>query len=231
VTLKTELPAALRRLHHENIAPVDLAQSAIGPGMAIFSRFAKVIEPDGSAMSVRSALGLINAALDQIVAEQEGEFDPDTRWAITWFEQHGMGEGRFGDAETLSKAKDTAVGGLERAGIIKSGGGRVRLLRREELADGWSPATDRRPTVWEAAQHMVRALDREGEAGAGDLSSRIGGYGELARDLAYRLYLICERKAWADEALAYNQLVVAWPEIERFAHAARSGERQQTLSL
>jgi putative DNA methylase len=199
--------------------------------MAVYSRYAKVIEPDGSAMTVRSALGLINAALDQIIAEQEGEFDPDTRWAIIWFEQHGMGEGRFGDAETLSKAKDTAVAGLERAGIITSGGGRVRLLRREELPDEWNPATDRRPTAWEGTQHLIRSLDRDGESGAGALVARIGGYGELARDLAYRLYLICERKGWADEALAYNQLVVAWPEIERLAHAARTGQQQQNLNL
>lgn len=230
-TLREELRGALRQLQKESIAPVDLAQSAIGPGMAVFSRFAKVIEPDGSPMSVRSALALINASLDQIVAEQEGEFDSDTRWAITWFEQHGLGEGRFGDAETLSKAKDTAVGGLERAGIIRSGGGKVRLLRRDELADEWDPATDRRPTAWEATQHLVRALDREGETRAGHFAAQIGGYAELARNLAYRLYLICERKGWSEDALAYNQLVMAWPDIERSAYAARTGQRQENLDL
>jgi putative DNA methylase len=229
--LRRELPEALRTLQHGNIAPVDLAQSSIGPGMAIYSRHAKVLEPDGSAMRIRTALGLINQVLDQILAEQEGEFDPDTRWAITWFEQHGMSEGRFGDAETLSKAKDTAVAGLERAGIIRSGGGKVRLLRRDELGKGWNPATDRRPTVWEATQHLARALEGEGEAGAAQLAARIGGYADLARDLAYRLYLICDRMSWADEAFAYNQLVVAWPEVDRLAQAARSGARQQTLSI
>lgn len=230
-TLHGELGDALRQLQKESIAPVDLAQSAIGPGMAVFSRFAKVIEPDGSAMTVRSALGQINSVLDQILAEQEGEFDSDTRWAITWFEQYAMNEGVYGVAETLSKARDTSVSGLERAGIIKSGGGKVRLLRREELPDEWNPATDRRPTVWEATQHLVRALEREGETGAGQLAARIGGYAELARDLAYRLYLICDRKSRAEEALSYNQLVVAWPEIERLANAARGNERQQTMHL
>jgi len=230
-SLKAELPGALRRLQQENIAPVDLAQSSIGPGMAVFSRYAKVIEPDGSTMSVRSALGLINSALDQIVAEQEGEFDSDTRWAITWFEQHAMRDGSAGDAITLTTARDTSLEGLERAGIVRSGGGKVRLLRREELPDQWDPAMDRRPTVWEATQHLARTLQQGGEARAGELASRIGGYAELARDLAYRLYLICDRKAWADEATAYNDLVVAWPEIERLAKAASTGQEQQNLNL
>jgi putative DNA methylase len=221
----------MRRLQQESIAPVDLAQAAIGPGMAVFSQYAKVIEPDGSAMTVRSALGLINSALDQIVAEQEAEFDPDTRWAITWFDQHGMQEGPFDHAETLSKAKNISVSGLRQAGIIGSGGGKVRLLPREELPAGWNPATDRRPTVWEAAQHLVRILEGEGETAAGEFVAQAGGYAELARDLAYRLFLICERKGWAEEALAYNALVVAWPEIERLAQVARTAQQQPNLNL
>jgi putative DNA methylase len=229
--LTSGLPTALRRLQQESIAPVDLAQAAIGPGMAVFSQYAKVIEPDGSAMTVRSALGLINSALDQIVAEQEAAFDPDTRWAITWFDQHGMQEGPFDHAETLSKAKNISVSGLRQAGIIGSGGGKVRLLPREELPAGWNPATDRRPTVWEAAQHLVRILEREGETAAGEFVAQAGGYAELARDLAYRLFLVCERKGWAEEALAYNALVVAWPEIERLAQVARTGQQQQNLKL
>ena len=117
---RQELPGSLRNLQHGNIAPVDLAQAAIGPGMAVFTRYAKVIESDGSAMSVRTALGIINQVLDEVLAEQEGEFDADTRWALAWFEQFGMNEGPFGVAETLSKAKNTAINGLVEAGIVKA---------------------------------------------------------------------------------------------------------------
>jgi len=219
--LKAELPKALTNLQHGNIAPVDLAQASIGPGMAVFTRYSKVMESDGSPMSVRTALGLINQMLDEVLAEQEGEFDPDTRWAIAWFEQFGMEEGQFGVAETLSKAKDTAVGGLVEAGILEAGAGKVRLLKREELLEDWDPAKDKRFTLWEAAQYLIRALDREGEQGAAALLRKLGGgHGETARDLAYRLYNICERKGWAQEALAYNSLVIAWSEITRLAHAA-----------
>ena len=144
--LRHELPEALRNLQRGNIAPVDLAQAAIGPGMAVFTRYAKVIESDGSAMTVRTALGIINQSLDEVLAEQEGEFDGDTRWALAWFEQFGMEEGPFGDAETLSKAKNTAVNGLVEAGIIIARAGKVRLLRRDELPADWNPATDKRLT-------------------------------------------------------------------------------------
>src|SRR5205085_9231827 len=131
--LKRELPRALRDLQHGNIAPVDLAQAAIGPGMAVFSRYSKVLESDGTPMRVRTALQLINQALDEVLAEQEGEYDADTRWAIAWYEQYAHEPGPYGVAETLSKAKNTAVGGLEAAGILTSAGGKVRLLRRGEL--------------------------------------------------------------------------------------------------
>jgi putative DNA methylase len=219
--LRQELPDALRNLQHGNIAPVDLAQAAIGPGMAVFTRFAKVMETDGSAMSVRTALGLINSALDEVLAEQEGEFDADTRWALAWFEQHGMDEGPFGVAETLSKAKNTAVNALEEAGIVKARAGKVRLLKRVEMDDDWQPAADGQLTVWETTQHLIRALDKEGESGAAALIRKLGGTAEVARDLAYRLYTICERKKWAEEALAYNGLVIAWPELAKLALAER----------
>src|SRR5581483_7739496 len=143
-TLKRELPDALKHLQRGSIAPVDLAQAAIGPGMAVFTRFSKVMEADGSSMKVRQALALINQTLDEVLAEQEGEFDTDTRWAVAWFEQFGMEEGAFGMAETLSKAKNTAVNGLEEAGIIRARSGKVRLLKREELSAGWDPTTDKR---------------------------------------------------------------------------------------
>jgi putative DNA methylase len=230
--LRSELPRALNRLQHGNIAPVDLAQAAIGPGMAVFSRYAKVLEADGSAMTVRSALALINQALDEILAEQEGDFDPDTRFAVTWFEQRGMTEGPFGEAEVLAKAKNTSPRGLEAAGVLVSRGGKVRLLGREELSDDWDPAVDRRPTVWEATQHLARRLDSGGEDSAAQLLRRLGGdYGERARELAYRLYTTSERKGWVGEALAYNALVVAWPEIARRVAGTPEAEAQQALDI
>jgi putative DNA methylase len=220
--LRQELPDALRNLQHGNIAPVDLAQAAIGPGMAVFTRYAKVIETDGSPMTVRTALGLINQALDEVLAEQEGEFDGDTRWALAWFEQFGTDEGPFGVAETLSKAKNTAVNGLVEAGVITARGGKVRLVPRTDLPADWDPAADRRLTVWEATQHLIRTLEGQGESAAAALLHRLGGVAETCRDLAYRLYTVCERKKWADEALAYNGLVIAWPELTKLALAERS---------
>ncbi len=208
--LTRELPDALRTLQAGNIAPVDLAQAAIGPGMAIFSRYAKVIEADGSSMSVRTALVLINQVLDEVLAEHEDEFDADTRWAVAWFEQYGVEAGDFGVAETLSKAKNTSVQGLVDAGVVKSRSGTVQLLSREELPADWDPIADQRLTEWEATHYLIRALDLHGERGASDMLRTLGSdYGEKARALAYRLYNICERKKWASEATAYNSLVIA----------------------
>jgi putative DNA methylase len=220
--LRSELPNALKSLQHGNIAPVDLAQAAIGPGMAVFTRFARVMESDGSRMSVRTALGIINQVLDEVLAEQEGEFDADTRWALAWFEQFGMAEEAFGMAETLSRAKNTAVNGLVEAGIVKAKGGKVKLVSRAELPDGWDPETDKRLTVWESTQHLIRTLETKGESAAASLLNKLGGMGDTARDLAYRLYSSCERKKWADEALAYNSLVIAWPELSKLALAERT---------
>ena len=231
-TLKSELPDALKKLQHGNIAPVDLAQASIGPGMSVFTRYSRVVETDGSPMTVRTALTLINQALDEVVAEQEGEFDADTRWAIAWFEQFGVLPGEYGVAETLSKAKDTSVDGMVRAGIVEANAGKVRLLGRGELPEGWDPATDERLTVWEMTQHLISRLD-EGEALAAALARRLGGSAEIARDLAYRLYLICERKKWSQEGQAYNGLVVAWPQIQRLAAAepAASGSSQTSFEV
>jgi putative DNA methylase len=220
--LRAELPEALRNLQRGNIAPVDLAQAAIGPGMAVFTRYVKVVESDGSPMRVRTALQFINQALDEVLAEQEGEFDAGTRWALAWFDQYGMDEGPYGVAETLSKAKNTAVGALADAGLVTARGGKVRLVKRDELPDGWDPAADNRLTIWEATQHLIRALDKEGESGASALLRKLGGTAEVARDLAYRLYTVCERKKRADEALAYNGLVIAWPELTKLAQSVAS---------
>ena len=157
--------------------------------MAIYSRYAKVMESDGSRMLVRTALQLINQALDQVLTEQEGEFDADTRWAITWFEQHGHEDGPYGVAETLSKAKSVSVRGLDEPGIIKARGSKVRLLRRDELPDDWDPMTDRRLAIWEATQHLIRTLEQKGESAAAALLEKLGGsLADTARDLAYRLY-------------------------------------------
>jgi putative DNA methylase len=225
--LKRELPGALRHLQQGNIAPVDFAQAAIGPGMAIYSRYSYILESTGKSLTVRAALGLINQTLNEVLSEQEDEFDADTRWALAWFDQHCMDEGSFGVAETLSKAKNTSVTGLVDAGILKSKSGKVRLLGREELDEEWAPASDKRISVWEVTQYLIRALDESGEAGAADLLRNIGDLGDLARDLAYRLYSICERKKWAQEAIAYNSLVVAWPEIVRLASAGSRPTEQR----
>jgi putative DNA methylase len=216
--LHAELPKALRELQQGNIAPVDLAQAAIGPGMAVFSRYAKVVEPTGDAVPVRSALTLINQVLDEVLAEQEGEFDGDTRFAIKWFEQYGFDEAGYDPAEGLARATNVSVKGLEEAGILVARAGRVRLLRRAELAADWDPTTDERMPVWEVTQQLVKALwDNGSESGAADLVRRLGGLGESARDLAYRLYAICERRGWAEDALGFNALVTSWPEILRRA--------------
>ena len=225
--LRRDLPEALKNLQHGNIAPVDLAQAAIGPGMAVFTRYSKVVESDGKPMTVRTALGIINQVLDEVLSEQEGDFDPDTRWALAWFEQYGTNEGPYGVAETLSKAKNTAIKGLEEAGIVEAGKGKVQLLGRTDLHADWNPATDKRLTVWETTQHLIRTLETKGESEAAALLNKLGGIGEIARELAYRLYSICERKKWANEALAYNGLVIAWPELSKLALSQRN--RQPTI--
>ena len=227
--LKKELPAALVALQQGNIAPVDLAQAAIGPGMAVFSRYSKVVESSGKPMTVRTALGLINQILGDVLDEPGEDYDADTRWAVPWFKLHGFEEGDFGEAETFSKAKVTSINGLVEAGIVASGGGKVRLLRREELQEDWNPATDKRLTVWEATQHLIHALlTDQGESGAAQLLRKMpGSVGETARELAYRLHKISESNGWSAEAQAYNALVMAWPELLKLAQ--EQPKREQGL--
>ena len=227
--LKAELPVALRHLQAGNIAPVDLAQAAIGPGMGVYTRYSRVLDAEGKPVSVRDALALINATLDEALAEQEGDFDADSRWALAWFEQNGFTEGEYGVAETLSKAKNTSVAGLAEAHIIDSRRGKVRLLKAEELPPAWDPATDPRLTAWEVVHHLIRALGAGGEAAAADLVAKLGARAETARELAYRLYTLCERKKRAAEALAYNGLVQSWPEIARLAREAPSQTAEPLL--
>lgn len=215
--LKTELPAALAHLQAGNIAPVDLAQAAIGPGMAVYTRYAKVLDAEGKPLSVRDALALINQTLDEALAEQEGDFDADSRWAITWFEQCGFSESDYGVAEQLSKSKNTSVNGLVEAGIIESGRGNVRLLKPDELPADWNPETDKRLTNWEMVHHLIRALQAGGEGAAAKIVAKLGSKAETARELCYRLYTLCERKKRTADALAYNGLVQSWPEITRLA--------------
>ncbi len=216
-TLKEELPRALAHLQAGNIAPVDLAQAAIGPGMAVYTRYAKVLDAEGQPLTVRAALALINQTLDEALAEQEGDFDADTRWALTWFDQTGFAEGDYGVAEQLSKSKNTAVEGLVEAKILVSKGGKVRLLKPAELPADWDPRADARLTVWEMVHQLIRVLEASGEAATATLVAQLGSKAETARELCYRLYTLCERKKRATEAMAYNGLVQSWPEITRLA--------------
>lgn len=206
--LRRELPTALRTLQQGHIAPVDLQQAAIGPGMAVFSRFAKVLESDGEPMRVRTALGLINQVLDEVLSEQEGDFDAETRWALTWFEQNGFEESEYGQAEVLATAKAVSVQAMEEHGLIRSRAGKVRLLRRDELPEEWTPT--QRVTIWEATQRLIRTLEEKDEAAVAGLRQQLGPVAETARELGYRLYTLCERKGWAQEAGVYNSLVMSW---------------------
>ena len=212
--LRRELPEAVARLRAENIAPVDLAQAAIGPGMAIFTRYSPVLEADDTPMTVRLALALINAELDEILVSQDADYDPWTRFAITWFETRGMQPGPYGAAETIATARGVSVQGVVDAGIFEAKGGQARLLRREELDPDWQPDTDQRLTVWECAQHTAhRLFEGGGEMAAAELLVRAGDCGVSARDLAFRLYRICERTRHAKEALIWNELVKLWPRL------------------
>jgi putative DNA methylase len=216
--LNAALPDALDEMTsggvHSPVAPVDLSQAIIGPGMAIFSQHAAVLEADGTSMSVRTALQLINRFL------AEDDFDHDTQFCLHWFEQQGWATGRFGEADVLARAKGTSVGGLHATGVVASGKGDLRLLRSTELPPEWSPDTDARLPVWEALHHLIRALNQDGESAAGALLARMPARAEPIRALAYRLYTLCERKGWADDARAYNELVTAWSSIEQAAGEA-----------
>ena len=225
--LKAELPVAFAHLQRGNIAPVDLAQAVIGPGMAVYTRYGQVFEAGGEKLSVREALALINQTLDEILAEQEGDFDADTRWALTWFEQMGFSEGEYGLAEQLSKSKNTSVDGMVDAGILESKRGKVKLLRPDELQTDWDPATDKRLTTWEMVHHLIRALTNGGEDAAAALVAKLGAKAEVARELAYRLFAVSESKKRASEALAYNGLVQSWPEIDRLSREVKITETEQ----
>jgi putative DNA methylase len=194
--------------------------------MEVFCRYSKVVEADGTAMTVGAALALINQVLDEVTAEQEGEYDAATRWAVAWFSQNGTARGPFGQAEVLSKAKNTAVDAMVKAGIVQSGAGKVRLLARTELPQQWNPSVRDRLTIWEATQRLVLAHDSGGEAAAGALVARLGGdISDRCRDLARRLFSICDRRGWAQEAIPYNALVSAWPQVLAVAQTAQGAQQ------
>jgi putative DNA methylase len=196
------------------VAPVDLSQAIIGPGMAVFSKYAAVLEADGSPMSVRTALQLINRFL------AEDDFDADTQFCLHWFEQHGWTESVFGEADVLARSKSTSVDAMKEAGVLQSGSGKVRLLKWAEYPTDWDPRTDTRTPVWEALHHLIRALKHGGESAAGGLLAALGGKVEAVRQLGYRLYTLCERQGRAEDARAYNELITSWSGIETAAASA-----------
>ena len=222
--LNSVLPEALDEMtkgsgdEHSPVAPVDLSQAIIGPGMAVFSKYAAVLEADGSPMSVRTALQLINRFL------AEDDFDADTQFCLHWFEQHGWTASVFGEADVLARAKGTSVDGVKEAGVIQSGGGKVRLLKWSEYPSDWDPRTDTRMPVWEALHQLIRAYRQGGDSASGGLLAALGGKVEAVRQLAYRLYTLCERLGQAEDARAYNELITGWSGIESAAGAV-TGDR------
>jgi putative DNA methylase len=227
--LNSALPEALDEMtkgagdDRSPIAPVDLSQAIIGPGMAAFSKYSAVLEADGSPMSVKTALELINRFL------AEDDFDHDTQFCLHWFEQHGWNDGPYGDADVLARAKATSVSGLDDAGVVKGGSGRVRLLRPNEYPSDWDPKKDLRIPIWEALHQLIRALREHGESGAGKLLATLKTKSEAIRQLAYRLYTLCERRGWADDARAYNELVTSWSAVE--SAAGQFPEQDEQLKL
>jgi putative DNA methylase len=205
------------------VAPVDLCQSIIDPGMAVFSKYSAVLEADGSPMTVHTALQLINRFL------AEDDFDPDTQFCLHWFEQYGWSAGPFGNADTLSRAKGTNVTGMANASVVESGGGNVRLFKWTEYPTDWDPTTDVRNPIWETLHHLIRTLRQDGETKAGQLLAEVNNQGESIRQLAYRLYTLCERQGWAEDARAYNELITSWSGIESASGAVQVKPKQGDL--
>lgn len=231
--LQAELPDALRKLQQGAIAPVDLPQAAIGPGMAVFSRYSKVIESDGSAMTVRSALARINEILDQVLNEQEGDFDPTTRFAIAWYRQHGYDTGEFGDADNIARARNTAVEAMDRDGVLRSVAGKVTLFGPAEMADDYDPLADDRISAWEVLHNLIAVLERGGLPGAGPLLARAEERpdaavdAELVKELAFLLFSIAEKNGWTKDALAFNTIATAWPDIVAASREVGGGGGEQ----
>ena len=231
--LAAELPSALKELEQGSIAPVDLAQAAIGPGMAVFSRYGKVIEADGSDMTVRNALALINHTLDEVLTAQEGDFDADTRFCVKWFSQFGWNEASFGEADNLSRATNTSVDGLVRGGVFKSVRGKARLLAPDELRGDWDPITDVRTSAWEAALYLAKTLTDRGVDEAAALMRAVGQRMELdtVKELAYYLYSVCERKGWTQTALLFNGLGTSWLDMGAAARKSPAAAAQTAFDF
>lgn len=216
--LKRELKPALQKLQASNIAPVDMAQSAIGPGMGVYSHYSNVLEADGTPMSVRSALQIINQELDLYFTEQDGELDRESRFCVDLYTQYAFNDAAFGEADVLARAKNTSVEKMASSGLLYAQKGVVRLRTREDI----SKTTDGE-TIWLLTQQLTRAIEKDGVLGAaGIVCDILTSEPEQAKALAYRLYTIAERKGWAGEAYAYNSLVVAWPEVQSKAAELRS---------
>jgi putative DNA methylase len=215
--LNSALPLALDAMTRESeglhspVAPVDLSQAIIGPGMAVFSKYSAVLEADGTPMSIRTAMQLINRFL------AEEDFDADTQFCLHWFEQYGWDTGKFGDANTLAQAKGTSVDGVKQAGVLHAVGGNVRLLKWAEYPSDWNPKSDQRLPIWEVLHQLIRVFNTDGETGAAAVFAAVQSKAEAARQLAYRLYTLCERKNWAEDARAYNEVVTSWSGIEAAA--------------
>ena len=223
--LKRELRPALEKLQRSNIAPVDLSQSAIGPGMGVYSKYSKVLEADGTPMMVRSALQIINQELDVYFNEQDGELDQNSRFCVELYMQNAFNDIRFGDADTLARAKNTSVAALSAKGVLYAQKGSVHLLTREELPE---KVDEREETIWLLCQQLTQAMATGGVAACGQIVvNMMGSNAERAKDLAYRLYTVAERKGWTQEAYAYNALVIAWPEIQSYAAALQASKPEQ----
>ncbi|OOE41929.1 DUF1156 domain-containing protein [Salinivibrio kushneri] len=232
--LRDEMPEALETMiggqtGQTPIAPVDLAQAAIGPGMAIYSQYEAVLNQDGTGMSVHDALVLINRSITEYLSPDSGSFDADTQFCSSWFEQYGWSHGQFGEADTLARAKGTSVDGVKTAGVAESGNGQVRLLKWSEYESDWDPGKDDRTPVWEACHQMIRRLNNQSESGAGELLAKMPEKGEAIRQLAYHLYTLCERKKWAEEARAYNELIGSWSAIVAASH--EMGHKNEQIGL
>jgi putative DNA methylase len=224
--LREEFPDALRKLEQGKVAPVDLRQAAIGPGMAVFSRYARVNEPDGSPMRVRAALSLINQVLDEKLSQLEGSVSADTRFCVEWFKQFGFDEGPYGTAETLSKGIDTSINGLERGGVLISRAGKVKLRSVREIPDLYDPGTDDRISEWEICLHLAKRLQDQGADGAARLMAAVRTVSGIdlddVKELAYLLYSIAEKKGWAEIALLFNNLGTLWTDLEDTARKVAS---------
>jgi len=227
--LRAELPEPLRALQEAATLPFDLTQASLGPGMAVFSRFGRVLDSEGASMSVRTAIGLIHQVRSEVLSEFDDEFDAETRWAVQWFEQYGFERGPFGEAEKLFTATATSLEGVRRSGVLASKAPSVWLLRPNALPVDWDPMSDPNVPVWEIAMHLLRSLDEGGEGAAASLLSRVGAKGALARDLAYRIADICERRKWATEAVMVNSLIGSWSEIARLASRAAPVDQTSLL--